>query len=287
MQGFLQKLLSRGAYPSALLLAPVLGFVAMNLGAHPGLVLVATTVATIAFVALLERAIPYRDAWTHNHGDVATDSLFGVSSLLVPALWRGVADGLGITAATFLPSGLWPSELPIVVQVAIAFVIADLGAWAGHRLVHRVPLLWRFHEVHHSVRRLYWLNSQHFHPLDLTLIHAASVTPLLLLGVGPEVLVLAASLSTVNALFQHCNARVEAGPLNWIFSTAQLHRWHHVHDADHGHANYGAGLIVWDVLAGTRRLPTDAVPDDLGAQPFPRRFWQQLLRPFSNKEVSR
>ena len=67
-----------------------------------------------------------------------------------------------------------------------------------------------------------------------------------------------------------------------MISTADLHRWHHSRDVAESNANYGANLIVWDVVFRTRRAPSPDGPTTLGlaATDFPRTFLAQLAAPF-------
>ena len=78
-------------------------------------------------------------------------------------------------------------------------------------------------------------------------------------------------------------AFLKLGPLNWVLSTAELHRWHHSTKPEEGNSNYGSNLVLWDLLFGTRFLPREHPPVELGLSDmpnFPRRFWGQLLSPF-------
>jgi sterol desaturase/sphingolipid hydroxylase (fatty acid hydroxylase superfamily) len=77
---------------------------------------------------------------------------------------------------------------------------------------------------------------------------------------------------------------VRLGPLNWIFSGPDLHRWHHSSVIEESNKNYGATLIFWDILFGTRFLPKDRrTPAILGIPQiptFPKTFLGQLWVPF-------
>ena len=70
------------------------------------------------------------------------------------------------------------------------------------------------------------------------------VAPLALLGAGEKVIALTIVYSAVHALLQHSNVDVRLGPLNWIFSMAEVHRWHHSRDLGESNANYGQTLLV-------------------------------------------
>ena len=71
------------------------------------------------------------------------------------------------------------------------------------------------------------------------------------------------------------------GPLNYLFSMAELHRWHHSKDLSLANANYGANLILWDIVFGTRKLPEGRhhQPEDVGFhgdETFPQTYLGQL-----------
>ena len=72
-------------------------------------------------------------------------------------------------------------------------------------------------------------------------------------------------------VFQHCNLDLRLGPLNWIFSMAELHRWHHSTLIVESNRNYGQELIVWDAVFGTRFLPPGREPPErIGIPDLPR-----------------
>jgi sterol desaturase/sphingolipid hydroxylase (fatty acid hydroxylase superfamily) len=154
-----------------------------------------------------------------------------------------------------------------------------------HRLHHEWRPLWRLHAVHHSAQRLYFLNTLRTHPLEALLNTVAVMTPLILLGVGAQVLALYAVFASTFRLLQHSNVDVRLGPLNWIFSMSEVHRWHHSRRVDEANANYGAVILLWDIVFRTRRVPTDRVAGlDVGLADmpeFPTSYLRQLASPFS------
>jgi ornithine lipid hydroxylase len=183
---------------------------------------------------------------------------------------------------------LWPSTWPLWGQLVMALIVAEFGYYWVHRLSHEVGWLWRFHAVHHSVSRLYWFNSGHFHPMDTLLNYSAEVVPLLLLGASPKVLVLFSVFTTMNGMLKHSNIDLRLGPLNWLLSTAELHRWHHSKEPTEGNTNYGSNLVLWDLVFGTRFLPDQKPPVDIGlsgVSDFPGSFVAQLRAPFSSSNV--
>jgi sterol desaturase/sphingolipid hydroxylase (fatty acid hydroxylase superfamily) len=252
-------------------------------------------VGGLAFVAgvwilVLERVHPYATRWNESRGDITTDALHMTLSELLPmAAFNAVGMGTLVAVAAWIAAntgiGLWPDGWPMLVQVVLALVFAEFPYYWWHRLCHTVPLLWRLHATHHSAERLYFLNAGRFHPLDTLIGYSVQTSTLLLLGAGPEVVGYCGLFFAVNGLFQHCNIDVRLGPLNYIFSMAEPHRWHHSRDVHTANHNFGGDLIIWDHVFGTWFLPRDRRPDpdDVGfdGMPnFPRTWWGQVLSPF-------
>jgi sterol desaturase/sphingolipid hydroxylase (fatty acid hydroxylase superfamily) len=258
-------------------------------GYDPQWMMLIHMLVSVVIVAIVERVVTYEAQWNRARGDVGPDLMhLLVSNVGVSALSDLLVLPLGLALAVSLSEslghGLWPTRWPLVAQGVLAVVIAELPYYWFHRLSHEVEFLWRFHSVHHSAPRLYWLNAVRFHPVDAFLGYVVQVIPLVLLGAGPEVLAWHAIFLGVHGPFQHSNIDLKLGPLNWIFSMSELHRWHHSTKVDEGNTNYGGNLIVWDVVFGTRYLPKDRRPSaeiGVGGMPqFPTGYLGQLAVPF-------
>ena len=255
--------------------------------ARPLVVALVMAAAALA-VTILERLLPFEPAWSRSHGDLKTDLVYATVSLFAaPRLFDAVLLSAMVAAGDWLTgqlgSHLWPAALPWAAQVALAVVIAEFGSYWWHRLMHERPLLFRLHATHHSAPRLYWLNSTRFHPLDDVVMYGLQLLPLMLLGAPTDVLVGFTVWSLVHGFFQHANVDVKLGPLNWCFSMAELHRWHHSRVVDEANHNYGSNTCVWDLVFGTFYLPRDRRPpvavglSDHDA--FPQTIGRQLLSP--------
>jgi sterol desaturase/sphingolipid hydroxylase (fatty acid hydroxylase superfamily) len=243
-------------------------------------------VAGAALVTMLELNFPHRSAWRPDRATVTNDLAYMV--LVQMLLPPGVAmlfvllmiEPLNAAGLTY--TGLWPHAWPVWAQAALMLLAADFLRYWLHRAAHRYPPLWRLHAVHHSPERLYWLNVGRFHPLEKALQMAFDTLPFMLLGVGAEVIALYFVFYAVNGFFQHCNIRLRFGWLNWLVSSAELHRWHHARRPEESDHNFGNNLIVWDVLFGTRYLPPNRDSEDLGLPnpSYPQGILAQLRTPF-------
>jgi len=290
------ELFSMLVFPVVLAAAIAATIALMDAGVPPALAFTGPVVASYLFVMACERVVPYHRSWLRSRGDVRVDLGHLLVSggltleLLRPAM-MALAVALGGLVAPIVGDGLWPHDWPLVAQLVPALVVGEFFMYWVHRLAHEWDLLWRFHAVHHSAPRLYFLNAVRFHPVDLAISNYAPFVPLMALGASPELLALFALFSGVHGTFQHANIPIRLGPLNWLFSMAELHRWHHSRVLDEANTNFGQNLIVWDVVFGTRFLPRDREPPEeiglTGLAAFPMDYWGQLLSPLRWRRIHR
>jgi sterol desaturase/sphingolipid hydroxylase (fatty acid hydroxylase superfamily) len=243
--------------------------------------------AAYAILAIGERLLPYRDSWLHSQNDLRTDTAWFATNgllnrLLEPPVLAAAAVGGG-WLATRVGVGLWPGHWPWLAQLVAALLVAEFFEYWFHRSMHEIDVLWRFHATHHSAPRLYWLNAVRFHAVDYVVVGIVKLIPLALLGAGVEVFALVNGFAAVHGAYQHANLPVRLGPLNWVFSMTELHRWHHSPKVSEANHNYGGNLILWDIVFGTRFLPDDRdAPAEIGMESlpeFPMGYWQQLISP--------
>ncbi|MGO9385029.1 MAG: sterol desaturase family protein [Mycobacterium sp.] len=165
-------------------------------------------------------------------------------------------------------------------QIVAALAIATVGGYAGHRAAHEVPLLWRFHRVHHSVREMDWLAANHLHPLDQIFVRSTAVLPLYALGFGRLSLGAFVVLTTLQAIFIHANVRLTFGPLRWVIATPQFHHWHHAREPQAYNSNYAGEFPAVDALFGTLYLPAHRWPARYGVDDSePAGYLRQLVWP--------
>jgi sterol desaturase/sphingolipid hydroxylase (fatty acid hydroxylase superfamily) len=195
-----------------------------------------------------------------------------------------VVVGSALRAFVPAPLRLGIAASPTWVQIVAGFAITTVGGYAGHRAAHEVPLLWRFHRVHHSIRDLDWLAANHLHPLDETFSRSAAVLPLYALGFGRVSLGAFVILITVQAIFIHANVRINFGPVRWLIATPQFHHWHHAREPRAYNTNYAGEFPVLDALFGTLYLPADRWPAQYGIdETEPAGYLRQLAWPLRTR----
>lgn len=246
----------------------------------------------IAYVLLalclytLERAMPHERAWNESDGQTFANiahtllSKGLVQSLIVFSAVIGLS--VYVTSVTEPGYGLWPRGWPMWTQVLLGIVVAEIGFYWGHRIAHEWPVLWRFHAVHHSVMRLWIVNTGRFHFVDALKSIVLGAAILLALGAPMEVLTWLSAITAFIGMLTHCNVDMRFGPLSWLFNTPELHRWHHSRDLREGNKNYSENIMLWDHVFGTYyNTRAYRPPKDIGIdEHMPAGFLQQLAWPF-------
>ncbi len=284
-----------GVFPLAMFGSLAIAIAVFDRGESPLLAFALAMGFGYALVVAGERLYPHVPDWNRNHDDIATDaawagSIIAGGMLLGPAS-TAIGAWLGALLSSRVASPLWPDQWSLAAQLALALVIVEFFQYWVHRLQHETDILWRFHATHHSAPRLYWLNAARFHVVDIGLNNLGFIIPLVALGAGAPVFTLWIIAASIHGICQHANMKIRCGNLNWIFSMAELHRWHHSRLIAESNANYGQTLILWDIVFGTRFLPRDRLPpEDIGIAnltAFPMTWWAQMRSPVQWARIKR
>lgn len=231
----------------------------------------------------LERAAPLRPAqrvfrpgWTTDLGwYFLSHAGMQVISLVVLLPAATLAPRLAVPA---LQAGV--GGLPLAVQFAVILLVADLCQYWVHRAFHAVPVLWRFHRVHHSVQTMDWLAGSRLHLVDVVATRGLVLLPIAVLGFAPAAIYAYLLFVAVHAVFIHANfAPHPAWLARWLV-LPRFHHWHHAVEAEARDRNFAVHLPILDRLFGTAYEPA-RWPEGYGLDtPPPEGVWAQLLWPF-------
>ncbi|MFD2159232.1 sterol desaturase family protein [Rubritalea tangerina] len=167
---------------------------------------------------------------------------------------------------------------PWWLQAVEVLFISDLLIYWGHRMQHKIPLLWKFHSIHHSAKHMDWLAAHREHPLDTIYTMGIVNLPALLLGFPLETIAALISFRGIWAIYIHSNVRLPLGPIKWIIGSPELHHWHH--DKDKFAGNYANVSPLMDIIFGTYSCPPHE-PDSFGIhEPIKQNYLSQLAHPF-------
>ncbi len=213
----------------------------------------------------LESIMPYERAWSKSDGQIWPDLGHTLVSKGIVQVVAAAIVAMGIAQAVDAEgSWLWPTEWPLAMQVVLGLFIAEGGLYLAHRIAHAWPRLWCFHAVHHSVKRLWIINTGRFHFVD-AMVSILLCQPLLYLAGAPKLIFLwVAAITAFIGILTHCNVEMRTGWLSRIFNTPELHRWHHSRVAREGNTNFGENLMLFDQIFRTYFLPARRPPVDIG-----------------------
>jgi len=178
-------------------------------------------------------------------------------------------------------------QVPVWIKLIVGVALLDMVTYWFHRTAHKVPLLWRFHRVHHSDSSMDASTNFRSHPIELMFwfgtsnILASAIFGLDLLTLGLYFLV-----ATPFFFLEHSNFRFPKWldkTIGLIFTTPNLHKIHHEQDQYYTDSNFSDIFILWDRIFGTyKHKPVEEIK--FGLKEFEgeknQTFWYLLKSPF-------
>jgi sterol desaturase/sphingolipid hydroxylase (fatty acid hydroxylase superfamily) len=251
-------------------------------------------VLLMAIFVPLERLWALRPQRVFRKSFLTDLAYYFLSSLLPKFLLAISLTMLAWVTHRVVPSGLysWMAGMPPALRFVGALIVGDVGSYWGHRWMHEIPQLWRFHAIHHSAEEIDWLVNTRAHPVDLVFTRLCGLTPMYLLGLAqpmgdrldwmPLLVILT---GTVWGFFIHSNVRWRFGWLEWLLSSPAFHHWHHTNDGPEVlNRNYAAMLPWVDKCFGTFYLPKKQWPTKYGSNsPVAPGLVGQLVQPLLDR----
>jgi sterol desaturase/sphingolipid hydroxylase (fatty acid hydroxylase superfamily) len=204
-------------------------------------------------IALVELLRPIHHKTIEAKGRLFTNFSLGVAtfaivtflplSIILAAQWAA-NESIGLLNLVAMPAAL---------VFALTIILRSLAAYALHRLDHKVPLLWRLHQIHHSDTAIDLSTSFRNHPVTPLFQAAIMASVAVLLGLSVPALIAYELISTGLVLLTHANLHLgRAEPwLRWLIVTPQMHHVHHSAARHETDSNFGDVFSVWDRLLGT------------------------------------
>ncbi len=178
-----------------------------------------------------------------------------VNSVAVPIVFVGF---MAVSMATFMGNHGWGLlnliPLPYTLEVVFTVILFDCLIYWQHVLVHRVPMLWKFHRVHHSDTDLDVTSGARFHTIEILLSMLLKLIAIAIIGPPALGILLFEVILNGAAMFNHSNVKLPLSLdriLRLIIVTPDMHRVHHSVHRDETDSNFGFNLPWWDRLFGT------------------------------------
>jgi len=208
-------------------------------------------------MAVAETLLPRRELtlskprrWFTNLGLVVIDSL--VVRFTFPMVAVGVAVYADVRGWGLLALADWPVWL----KTLVAVLVLDLSIYIQHVVTHKIPILWRLHQVHHVDRDIDVTTGTRFHPIEIALSMAYKMVVVVALGASPLAVVIFEVVLNAMAMFSHANFDLGQRLDKWVrlvVVTPDMHRVHHSEIREETDSNYGFNLSIWDRIFRTYR----------------------------------
>lgn len=227
---------------------------------HEAIIRLTVFLGLFALLAAIERLAPRRPRaagqgrrWATNLGIIVIDTLtLRLVAIAVPLLAVGAAlDAEARGWGLFNALG-WP----VAIEIVAAILVLDLAIWAQHLATHKVPVLWRLHQVHHADEEMDVTTGIRFHPAEIALSMLLKIGLVYLLGAAALAVILFEILLNGLTMFNHANIALPRRldrALRRVVVTPDMHRVHHSVHRDEHDTNFGFALSIWDRLFGTYR----------------------------------
>jgi len=173
---------------------------------------------------------------------------FGLAGI---ALW---AEARGIGLMNML-------DLPALIAIPLAIILMDLAVWAQHVAMHRVPIFWRMHRVHHADPHLDVTTALRFHPAEILISLLWKGAVVILLGAPAIAAFWFEVILNALAQFNHANVKLPLWldrSLRILIVTPDMHRVHHSVDHVESNRNFGFCLSIWDQMFRLYKAQPDA-----------------------------
>ncbi|AXT59519.1 sterol desaturase family protein [Aquimarina sp. AD10] len=244
------------------------------------------------FVWLLEMAFPWRKRQSMFRQDFWMDGFymffnFFIFSIAISGIYKLLSVfflDIGITTKSL--SLLHIANWPMWSQLLVFFIILDFVQWFTHILLHKFPILWRYHQVHHSVKEMGFAAHLRYHWMENLLYKPLKTFAVMILGgFEPEQAYIVHFLAITIGHFNHSNIKITWGPLKYILNNPVMHLYHHAYTLPEGKygVNFGISLSLWDYIFKTHYIPEDSGTIDLGFEgddKFPKDFIGQMTYGF-------
>lgn len=259
----------------------------------------AAIVAVLGALFLIEQRIALRRRTRPLLGRLIVNASLSSAALLTAGALVRPSTAATLRWSSEQPFGLIHiAPLPAAVKFAAAFLLLDLSFYWWHVANHRLPWLWRFHNVHHIDPDLDVSTAFRFHFGEVAMSTAFRIVQVAAIGPTPAMFAAYELAFQANTMFHHSNVRLPIGVeqlLNRVLVTPRMHGIHHSQVRSETNSNYSVVFSWWDRLHRTLGLnvPQESIvigvpgysrPEDNGLlnallHPFRRQreYWERVL----------
>jgi len=223
---------------------------------HEALFRLGAFALVLLLMLLWEASNPRRTpllGWSRRLNNLALVSLdVLLVRLLVPIATAAMAEismtrGWGLF--NIIDAGFWPAFI-------LSILLMDMFIYGQHVVMHKIPLLWRIHRVHHTDLDFDVTTALRFHPFEIILSMFLKLLFITLLGAPVAAVIVFEIILNITSMFNHSNIQIPISIdrlLRWFIVTPDMHRVHHSVNKIETNSNYGFSIPWWDYIFRTYR----------------------------------
>ena len=180
--------------------------------------------------------------------------VFTVIHLIIHTFLAVVIIKLSDWCATAQFGIVYWTNANILLTIIIGVLALDFSSWLVHLVMHKVPLLWRFHLIHHSDTKVDVTTGLRHHPGDSLLRGLFFLLLIFISGAPMYSVMIYQTLVVLATAFTHANISLPVKldkALSWVLISPNMHKVHHHWKQPYTDSNYGAVFSLWDRILGT------------------------------------
>ncbi|MGA0273952.1 MAG: sterol desaturase family protein [Flavobacteriaceae bacterium] len=235
-----------------------------------------------------QQALFRKDFWLDGFYMFFNFFLFSIAISGIYELLQYFFFSLGLHPKSFALIDL--SILPAGLQLLLFFIVLDFVQWTTHILLHKIPFLWQFHKIHHSVKEMGFAAHLRYHWMENILYKPLKTFGVMILGgFEPEQAYIVHFIAITIGHLNHANIKLSWGPFKYLLNNPIMHLYHHAYSLPKGKfgVNFGISLSLWDYLFKTSYIPNPDAHIKLGFpgdEKLPKTFWKQFTYGFKQEK---
>lgn len=181
-------------------------------------------------------------------------------------------------------------DMPFWLKVLVVIIILDITIYFQHVIFHVLPILWRFHRVHHSDLDCDVTTGVRFHPVEILISIVIKFATIAALGAPVLAVIIFEALLNLMSMFTHSNIKLNSTferILRWFVVTPDMHRVHHSARENETNSNFAFNISLWDRIFATYVAEAKAgwknmvIGLDMYREPNWQNFYGLLTMPFA------
>ena len=242
--------------------------------------------AGLEFIAPLAKRRAARLSQWFTNISITLISTF-VMRLILPIFAVGVSNYTAehnVGLFNIIDLGFW-------LTLIVSLLLLDVLIYGQHVMMHKVPLLWRLHRMHHTELGLDVTSAVRFHPSEMVVSMLIKMAFIFIMGIPVAAIIIFEIILNGLALFNHSNInlpRFIEHFMRKVFITPEIHWIHHSEIVNETNSNFGFNLVIWDKIFSTYldkpTLPYTDLRQGLNEFGFekPLSLIELIISPFKN-----